>query len=85
MQLEVTLERFRDGDISDLSSAQSALLGYQWSLAHRLRDDTHPALTAWTDVADMQAVDSTHVSHSCLFVGRSPTLCTTRMVSMLRG
>ena len=65
-QLEVTMERFRDGDISGLTTAQSAMLGYQWSLAHRLKGNTHPTLTGWKDVTDMHTVNSTHVSRAFL-------------------
>ena len=65
-QLEMTMERFRDGDISGLTTAQSAMLGYQWSLAHRLKGNTHPTLTGWKDVTDMHTVNSTHVSRAFL-------------------
>ena len=58
------MEEFRDGDITELTTAQSAMLGYQWSLGHRLKDDTYPMLTAWKDVTDKQPVNSTHVSRA---------------------
>ena len=58
------METSRDPDIPDLSTAQSAILGYQWSLSHRLKDNSQPMLTFWLNVNDMEAVNSTHVSCS---------------------
>ena len=53
---------FRDPDIPQLSTAQSTVLGYQWSLSHRLKDNSQPMLTPWQNVNMLQTVNSTHVS-----------------------